>query len=1085
MPVAVHMTSLMRAIQTHRRVSILLAVTLCSATAAATAVAQPASVPSLPSEEQTSSAARFVIGREGNQAADYPQIVEASRKLLAKANATDCQLNAIAVTSPDQLCVVGDCGTILVSHNAGRSWSLIQSPTTAHLTDVLFLDSENGLAVGGTVGNYSGVSRAVILRTRDGGDSWETVQNDLPYLSGLALEANRILAWGHYDPQRRTSVFVSGDLGTTWVSSGLMMNHAHAVGATPDATTLGIDCLSRVCVADAKGRSFELARLALSGSAATTSEVQVRDVLYTGRNWIACGDQGLLKLSHDGQQWTDIELPLSEAARRLCHWQSISQLKNQIWISGSPGSILLHSDDSGESWSLRKTGFSLPIANVAFIDPQRGWAVGCLGRILATRDGGQSWYEQRNHGRRVGLLSIAERSEDIAWTPLLASAWESQISCVSLLTQPAPRRLRAAFLPDRAQQLSSLGRQLGIGAAHACCGALEVGESDASLMLASLLATWQPNVVLTSDRHVSLMLAARETVDGNAFPAALQEIGLKPCGVQKIASIAHGRRGQYSEQSQRVLQDIGLAVWDLLLLLPPEIQRSAEVVNMHTQWTKSKNRAATTSLLGAIPPDEATRRQLQLQTLGNYQLVMGRVHRQRSLKQLVENQSDFGQWKSDFEFIVRHLPEQEIEPAIWRLVESFRTPEQSRKREWSLLRLIQMRPGSDAATWAMLELLRSSGSEEIQAWHSAEMSQQLSAGQTASEGRDSNTAGEAGYLGQVPWNASPFSVNSSESKVIPAAAAQPVAVAAPATAVAAEEPTSDRWNFAGNQWFGLYSHFTQMEPRLLWRPDLQSMAQCMSRQSTEVPLSGQGHRLQHLLPARQLASWQQIALQELLLERSQLEQIKLLSRAYRTDERPLLNAKLDEPFWRVDTACQLSRIDDGRPASRVWFTYDEQYLYVAMHCPLGARHTPPPIPSHRSYDSDLSERDHVVLSFDSDRDYGATIQMAVAEDGQTYDRCYDHAEFNPKWHVAVAQGDDEWRAEVAIDLRYLTTQNKLEGRAWAITLQRVRSGQVIEAWGRSESGHASAEDAGLLIFAPPRITNEPQGISQLAPEAAH
>src|SRR5262249_15860980 len=51
----------------------------------------------------------------------------------------------------------------------------------------------------------------------------------------------------------------------------------------------------------------------------------------------------------------------------------------------------------------------LPLHGVYFADERNGWAVGDLGSILATGDGGKSWTVQHRGGHRAAVLFVHAR----------------------------------------------------------------------------------------------------------------------------------------------------------------------------------------------------------------------------------------------------------------------------------------------------------------------------------------------------------------------------------------------------------------------------------------------------------------------------------------------------------------------------------------------------------------------------------------------------------------------------------------------------------------------------------------------------
>ena len=71
---------------------------------------------------------------------------------------------------------------------------------------------------------------------------------------------------------------------------------------------------------------------------------------------------------------------------------------------------------AGKPGAARTSGFELTIRGIDFIDPQTGWAVGHLGLILHTSDGGRTWSVQ-GHETALGLNLIRVRfnGPDTGW----------------------------------------------------------------------------------------------------------------------------------------------------------------------------------------------------------------------------------------------------------------------------------------------------------------------------------------------------------------------------------------------------------------------------------------------------------------------------------------------------------------------------------------------------------------------------------------------------------------------------------------------------------------------------------------------
>src|SRR5262249_43514404 len=94
-------------------------------------------------------------------------------------------------------------------------------------------------------------------------------------------------------------------------------------------------------------------------------------------------------------------------------FNAIHAVGPKAWVVGRPGSVVLHTADSGASWKLLATGQPVPLHGVFFYDEKKGWAVGDLGTILATSDGGQSWKMQKQGGQRAAACFVHAQPEDV------------------------------------------------------------------------------------------------------------------------------------------------------------------------------------------------------------------------------------------------------------------------------------------------------------------------------------------------------------------------------------------------------------------------------------------------------------------------------------------------------------------------------------------------------------------------------------------------------------------------------------------------------------------------------------------------
>jgi photosystem II stability/assembly factor-like uncharacterized protein len=150
-------------------------------------------------------------------------------------------------------------------------------------------------------------------------------------------------------------------------------------------------------------------------------------------------------VTHDsGGRWLEVRrfLPSEFEGADVELYSVRFSSKKKGWVVGSVSrkdsvvdSILLYTEDAGETWQRRRAPSRLELIHIEFANDKRGWIAGADGTILTTVDGGASWTRQetgtkstifhldfRNDkkGLAVGERGTILRTQDggVTWTPV-------------------------------------------------------------------------------------------------------------------------------------------------------------------------------------------------------------------------------------------------------------------------------------------------------------------------------------------------------------------------------------------------------------------------------------------------------------------------------------------------------------------------------------------------------------------------------------------------------------------------------------------------------------------------------------------
>ena len=323
---------------------------------------------------------------------------------------SDATLYGVDFIDTQEGWAVGDQGTVWHSIDGGKSWDRQTVSTSATLTTVRMDAPWSGMIGARESLPFAAGSTGQVFCTRNGGVAW-TPAVDHPLLGGVKHlwvgEDGRGFAIGESSGVHPSGVTVTRDGGATWIplrgpvdigwTAAFVLDGDHLLCASPNGHIMHF-------------HSLELSRdidLQLPEGCAIRSFAR-----GGGRIW-AVGDRCQIYSSGDsGMSWRRAELPVPKEVADLWDLQAISANGSHVWAVGRPGSIILYSPNAGETWEIEKTGSPMPLYAVEFVNESCGWAVGAMGTILATTNGGKNWTIQRQGDNVASILWVIAHPEN-------------------------------------------------------------------------------------------------------------------------------------------------------------------------------------------------------------------------------------------------------------------------------------------------------------------------------------------------------------------------------------------------------------------------------------------------------------------------------------------------------------------------------------------------------------------------------------------------------------------------------------------------------------------------------------------------
>lgn len=266
-----------------------------------------------------------------------------------------------------RLIATGERGFILLSDDDGKTWTQSQVPVSVTLTAVDFISPEQGWVVG-----HGGV----VLRTRDGGESWDKVFDGIQ-AAQIEFEA----ATAAFIPDNRRSKFrlreaknsiESGadkpflDVHFTDANNGIIVGAYGLAFATRDG-----------------GEHWQ----SIMGQVPNMLGMHLYDVHVQAQNTFLIGEQGsLFRRTHADAPFERIETPYEGS-----FFGMVESNNADLFLYGLRGH-LFRSNDIGDSW--QNIPLSLPVTLTSSTLLKNGGIVLAdeTGQVLLSRDQGESFF---------------------------------------------------------------------------------------------------------------------------------------------------------------------------------------------------------------------------------------------------------------------------------------------------------------------------------------------------------------------------------------------------------------------------------------------------------------------------------------------------------------------------------------------------------------------------------------------------------------------------------------------------------------------------------------------------------------------
>ena len=942
----------------------------------------------------------------------------------------DACLRGICFTDSKKGWAVGDEGAIWRTIDGGEQWERQIAGTRGTLRRVVFQDAQRGWICGREDGPAG--ATGVLLVTRDGGNTWQRVlAGAMPALAGISFVSDTEgYLWGDAAGPYSSGLFHTADGGRSW---------APLIGVAPGGwVSAHFTGQGAGVLAGRDGRLFVFS--GKDWTPAPTDALGNRHVLAC-RADMACGEEGLL-LDNQAGRWTMGRAHIDARALAQTIWRGMARTADRALVVGSPGTMILQSDDGGKHFAPRMTGINQTLHDACLLTDGTGYACGAMGVVIRTKDHGRTWEVARQPLNHAAFLVVSRNANQTPWRTITHVGWEEGLSGVGITLSQDPE-------PD---PLPAAHRRAGLVVSETARDAAGWRER---LVLA--LRQWQPEHLLLAcpaadtDRVwlAETAMAIQWAAQAEQYPEQIKELGLKPwlggiswrmtTGDDASFRLAGSKPSDRLEDTldghvSATLSLYGLKAMQLSSVdgWAPFRQKSGESFRSFLAASANRMEGARRPLANIEPLEIATVKALEQRRLHEAMATPG-----------VLPLADGERAAATLAATVDQLDDARGAPFLDRLARG-----SERSGQWQLARelhamLVERYPAHPLALSSTRWLIAHESSGEVRRREDLGRTVERAIVQAGMPGNGSDVQ-RAGPPGPGKRPDAPNLV----------------------TQVTRETALVDGRSLTRTKLENCLLRESMLRASgslAVQDPAVQFMLQSARRQLGRFDQATEYYRkAASAWPKGSL--WQSAAETELWLTNRSGDSPRPALACRAATSRPKLDGRLEDICWNG----ALRPLAGGNPAATVGFSHDADFLYLAARCPDAAPDAGIPA-TGRKPDTAQESRDHVVIFLDIDRDHSTGYTLTIDDQGRVSDRCCEDPTWDPRWFVAVGREENGWTVEAAIPLTALTGEAVSAGQAWMVQVARKRGESIRGLWSvpaGTTSATMDPSQSGVLLFMP-------------------